>query len=101
MAASARPLIETRYEQMFPTLEPAEIDRLRRGGHDVKKLHAAYAKALAHTGQPTVILAKTMKGFGLGSIGQGRMTTHQHKKLDIDQLKAFRDRFRLRALPVG
>jgi pyruvate dehydrogenase E1 component len=72
-----------------------EIDRLRRGGHDVRKLHAAYDRALKHTGQPTVILAKTMKGFGLGSIGQGRMTTHQQKKLDIDTLKAFRDRFRL------
>ena len=72
-----------------------DIDRLRRGGHDVRKLHAAYAKALQHTGQPTVILAKTMKGFGMGSVGQGRMTTHQQKKLDVDQLKAFRDRFRL------
>jgi pyruvate dehydrogenase E1 component len=72
-----------------------EIDRLRRGGHDVRKLHAAYAKALAHRGQPTVILAKTMKGFGMGAAGQGRMTTHQQKKLELDDLKAFRDRFRL------
>ncbi|MEX3815988.1 alpha-ketoglutarate dehydrogenase [Paraburkholderia sp. BR13439] len=72
-----------------------DIDRLRRGGHDVRKLYAAYDKALKHGGQPTVILAKTMKGFGMGSIGQGRMTTHQQKKLDIEQLKAFRDRFRL------
>ncbi|MCT7306429.1 alpha-ketoglutarate dehydrogenase [Ralstonia wenshanensis] len=72
-----------------------DIDRLRRGGHDVRKLHAAYTRALQHTGQPTVILAKTMKGFGMGSVGQGRMTTHQQKKLDVDQLKAFRDRFRL------
>ncbi|MFD1557475.1 alpha-ketoglutarate dehydrogenase [Paraburkholderia silviterrae] len=72
-----------------------DIDRLRRGGHDVRKLHAAYDRALKHRGQPTVILAKTMKGFGMGSIGQGRMTTHQQKKLDVEQLKAFRDRFRL------
>ncbi|MDR5801665.1 alpha-ketoglutarate dehydrogenase [Caballeronia sp. LZ001] len=72
-----------------------DIDRLRRGGHDVRKLHAAYAKALAHKGQPTVILAKTMKGFGMGTVGQGRMTTHQQKKLDLEELKAFRDRFRL------
>ena len=72
-----------------------EIDRLRRGGHDVRKLYAAYAKALAHRGQPTVILAKTMKGFGMGAAGQGRMTTHQQKKLGIDDLKAFRDRFGL------
>jgi pyruvate dehydrogenase E1 component len=76
-------------------LSDEEIDRLRRGGHDVRKLHAAYAKALAHRGQPTVILAKTMKGFGMGTSGQGRMTTHQQKKLDFDDLKAFRDRFRL------
>ncbi|WP_250490469.1 alpha-ketoglutarate dehydrogenase [Caballeronia sp. INML2] len=72
-----------------------DIDRLRRGGHDVRKLHAAYAKALSHKGQPTVILAKTMKGFGMGTVGQGRMTTHQQKKLDLDDLKQFRDRFRL------
>ncbi|NML35389.1 alpha-ketoglutarate dehydrogenase [Paraburkholderia antibiotica] len=76
-------------------LSDDDIDRLRRGGHDVRKLHAAYAKALAHRGQPTVILAKTMKGFGMGTAGQGRMTTHQQKKLDFDDLKAFRDRFRL------
>ncbi|MEC5407327.1 alpha-ketoglutarate dehydrogenase [Paraburkholderia sp. MPAMCS5] len=76
-------------------LSDEDIDRLRRGGHDVRKLHAAYAKALAHRGQPTVILAKTMKGFGMGTAGQGRMTTHQQKKLDFDDLKAFRDRFRL------
>ncbi|AUT59914.1 alpha-ketoglutarate dehydrogenase [Paraburkholderia terrae] len=72
-----------------------DIDRLRRGGHDVRKLHAAYDRALKHSGQPTVILAKTMKGFGMGAIGQGRMTTHQQKKLDVEQLKAFRNRFRL------
>jgi pyruvate dehydrogenase E1 component len=76
-------------------LSDEDIDRLRRGGHDVKKLHAAYAKALSHKGQPTVILAKTMKGYGMGTVGQGRMTTHQQKKLDLDDLKAFRDRFRL------
>jgi pyruvate dehydrogenase E1 component len=76
-------------------LSDDDIDRLRRGGHDVRKLHAAYARALAHKGQPTVILAKTMKGFGMGTGGQGRMTTHQQKKLDFDDLKLFRDRFRL------
>ncbi|MFC0397022.1 alpha-ketoglutarate dehydrogenase [Paraburkholderia rhizosphaerae] len=72
-----------------------DIDRLRRGGHDARKLYAAYAQARQHRGQPTVILAKTMKGFGMGAAGQGRMTTHQQKKLDVDELKAFRDRFRL------
>jgi pyruvate dehydrogenase E1 component len=76
-------------------LTDGEIDRLRRGGHDVRKLYAAYARALAHRGQPTVILAKTMKGFGMGTAGQGRMTTHQQKKLEFADLKAFRDRFRL------
>ncbi|RDU97762.1 alpha-ketoglutarate dehydrogenase [Trinickia dinghuensis] len=76
-------------------LTDEEIDCLRRGGHDARKLHAAYARALAHKGQPTVILAKTMKGFGMGTAGQGRMTTHQQKKLEVDDLKAFRDRFRL------
>jgi pyruvate dehydrogenase E1 component len=72
-----------------------DIDRLRRGGHDARKLFAAYAQARRHRGQPTVILAKTMKGFGMGAAGQGRMTTHQQKKLGVDELKAFRDRFRL------
>ncbi|AKJ68696.1 pyruvate dehydrogenase [Pandoraea thiooxydans] len=76
-------------------LSDEDIDRLRRGGHDARKLYAAYAQALSHRGQPTVILAKTMKGFGMGVTGQGRMTTHQQKKLGFDDLKAFRDRFRL------
>ncbi|WP_175995489.1 alpha-ketoglutarate dehydrogenase [Burkholderia stabilis] len=82
-------------EALAAQLTDAEIDRLRRGGHDARKLHAAYARALAHRGQPTVILAKTMKGYGMGAAGQGRMTTHQQKKLEVDDLKAFRDRFRL------
>ncbi|HDR9872840.1 TPA: alpha-ketoglutarate dehydrogenase [Burkholderia cenocepacia] len=76
-------------------LSDNDIGQLRRGGHDVRKLHAAYDRAKKHSGQPTVILAKTMKGYGMGSVGQGRMTTHQQKKLDVEDLKAFRDRFRL------
>ncbi|QCU32401.1 alpha-ketoglutarate dehydrogenase [Burkholderia pseudomallei] len=76
-------------------LRDEDIDRLRRGGHDARKLYAAYDRAVRHEGRPTVILAKTMKGFGLGAIGQGRMTTHQQKKLDVEHLLAFRDRFRL------
>jgi pyruvate dehydrogenase E1 component len=75
-----------------------QIDRLTRGGHDPVKLHAAYDAAAHHNGQPTVILAHTKKGFGMGSAGQGRMTTHQHKKLDADALREFRDRF---ALPLS
>ena len=81
--------------RLVADLSDGDIDRLKRGGHDARKLHAAYAAAIAHKGQPTVILAKTIKGFGMGSAGQGRMTTHQHKKLDVDELKAFRDRFGL------
>jgi len=81
--------------QLAAHLSDADIDKLRRGGHDVKKLHAAYAAARAHKGQPTVILAKTMKGYGLGALGQGRMTTHQHKKLEAADLLAFRDRFQV------
>ncbi|MBI2800483.1 MAG: alpha-ketoglutarate dehydrogenase [Gammaproteobacteria bacterium] len=73
----------------------AEIDSLKRGGHDLRKLHAAFAAAKAHKARPTVILAKTKKGYGMGSAGESRMTAHQSKKLDVDGLKAFRDRFRL------
>ncbi len=74
-----------------------QIDRLTRGGHDPVKLYAAYHAAAHHVGQPTVILAHTKKGFGMGRAGQGRMTTHQQKKLDADALREFRDRF---ALPL-
>ncbi|MEO6852944.1 MAG: alpha-ketoglutarate dehydrogenase [Rhodoferax sp.] len=76
-------------------LTDEQIDQLRRGGHDPVKIHAAFAKAAQHRGQPTVVLAKTMKGYGMGSVGQGRMTTHQQKKLDRDDLMAFRERFQL------
>jgi len=73
----------------------AQIDRLKRGGHDLVKIHAAYAAAAAHKGQPTVILAHTKKGYGMGSAAQGKMTTHSHKKMgDVDLLE-FRDRFSL------
>ena len=70
-------------------LSLAEIDALKRGGHDLRKLHAAYAAALAHNGEPTVILAKTKKGYGMGAAGQSRMTSHQQKKLDVDALRRF------------
>jgi len=72
-----------------------QIDRLKRGGHDLVKIHAAYAAAVAHRGQPTVILAHTKKGYGMGSAGQGKMTTHSQKKLDGDELIEFRNRFNL------
>ncbi|AMP00188.1 putative 2-oxoacid dehydrogenase subunit E1 [Collimonas arenae] len=77
------------------TLTDDEIDRLHRGGHDMKKIHAAYLSAANHRGQPTVILAQTKKGFGMGAAGQGKMATHQQKKLDAGTLIEFRDRFRL------
>jgi len=73
----------------------AEIDALKRGGHDLRKLYAAFAAASAHRGQPTVILAKTKKGYGMGRAGESRMTAHQEKKLDVDALLEFRDRFDL------
>lgn len=79
-------------------LDDDAIDRLRRGGHDMVKIYAAYHRAVRHRGQPTVILAQTKKGFGMGEAGQGRMTTHQQKKLDDQALLAFRDRF---ALPLS
>ncbi|VTU40040.1 alpha-ketoglutarate dehydrogenase [Variovorax sp. PBL-E5] len=71
-----------------------QIDRLKRGGHDLVKIHAAYAAAAAHRGQPTVILAHTKKGYGMGA-GQGRMTTHSHKKFESADLIGFRNRFDL------
>jgi len=75
-----------------------DIDRLHRGGHDPVKIFAAYHTAAQHRGQPTVILAQTKKGYGMGHWGQGKMTTHGQKKLDVEALRAFRDRF---ALPLS
>ncbi len=72
-----------------------QIDRLKRGGHDLVKIHAAYAAAAAHPGQPTVVLAQTKKGYGMGSAGQGKMTTHSQKKFDETDLIEFRNRFNL------
>ncbi len=80
---------------MVANMSDEEIWRLNRGGHDPKKVNAAYAAAMAHKGQPTVILAKTVKGFGLGKAGEGQMVTHQAKKLDDEALRAFRDRFNI------
>jgi pyruvate dehydrogenase E1 component len=79
-------------------LSEAEVDALRRGGHDPRKLHAAFAAALAQRGRPTVILAKTKKGYGMGGAGESRMTAHSTKQLDASARLAFRDRF---GLPLG
>ena len=86
---------DPRLARLVAHMSDAEIDALKRGGHDLRKLHAAFAAAKAHKGRPTVILAKTKKGYGMGSAGESRMTAHQSKKLDVDGLKAFRDRFGL------
>jgi pyruvate dehydrogenase E1 component len=75
-----------------------EIWALRRGGHDPIKVHAAYAAAQKHTGQPTVILAKTVKGYGMGEAGEGQNITHQQKKMGLEALRKFRDRF---SIPVS
>ncbi|MGA0571308.1 alpha-ketoglutarate dehydrogenase [Variovorax sp. VNK109] len=81
--------------QLAQGMTDEQIDRLKRGGHDLVKIHAAYAAAAAHRGQPTVILAHTKKGYGMGQAGQGRMTTHSQKKLDESALLEFRNRFNL------
>ncbi len=76
-------------------MSDAQIDNLRRGGHDLHKLHAAFEAARNHQGAPTVILAKTKKGFGMGGAGESRMTAHQAKKLNVEALLEYRDRFNL------
>jgi pyruvate dehydrogenase E1 component len=80
---------------LVANLSDEEIFRLNRGGHDVQKVWNAYAAAVAHNGRPTVILAKTVKGFGMGKAGEGQNIAHQQKKLDDAALKAFRDRFNI------
>src|SRR5437870_8027974 len=78
---------------MVEHLSDEQIDHLRRGGHDPEKVYAAFRAAVEHTGQPTVILAKTIKGYGLGEAGEGRNITHQQKKMNEQELRDFRDRF--------
>ena len=80
-------------KEMVAAMSDADIWRLNRGGHDPHKVYAAYAAASKHVGQPTVILAKTVKGYGMGAAGEAQNPTHQQKGLDVDSLKAFRDRF--------
>lgn len=89
--------LDPELQALVSHMTPEEIDGLRRGGHDLRKLHAAFAAAAAHKDRPTVILAKTKKGYGMGQAGESRNTSHQQKKLDVEALKAFRDRF---ALPL-
>jgi pyruvate dehydrogenase E1 component len=80
---------------MVADMSDEDIWRLNRGGHDPHKVYAAYAEAVEYTGRPTVILAKTVKGYGMGEAGEGQNITHSQKKMGEDALKAFRDRFNI------
>ncbi|MDO9090215.1 MAG: pyruvate dehydrogenase (acetyl-transferring), homodimeric type [Burkholderiaceae bacterium] len=81
--------------EMVAKMSDDDIWRLQRGGHDPQKVYAAYHAAVHHKGQPTVLLIKTVKGFGMGKSGEGRNTAHQTKKLTDDDIRAFRDRFNI------
>ncbi|MGC4060278.1 MAG: pyruvate dehydrogenase (acetyl-transferring), homodimeric type [Aquabacterium sp.] len=81
--------------EMVARLSDDDIWRLNRGGHDPQKVYAAYHAAANHTGQPTVLLIKTVKGFGMGKSGEGKNTAHQTKKLTDEDIRAFRDRFNI------
>ena len=80
---------------MVANMSDEDVWRLNRGGHDPAKVYAAYDAATRHQGGPTIILAKTVKGFGMGAAGEGQNTAHQQKKMDVDALKKFRDRFNI------
>jgi len=82
-------------EAMVANMSDEDIWRLNRGGHDPIKVHAAYAAAMKQNGQPTVILAKTVKGYGMGEAGEGQNITHSQKKMGEESLRAFRDRFNI------
>ncbi len=84
---------DPRLLQIVAPLSDDQLRKLRRGGHDPEKVYAAYRAAVDHTGSPTVILAKTIKGYGLGESGEGKNITHQQKKLNEDELREFRSRF--------
>ncbi|MBT8381597.1 MAG: pyruvate dehydrogenase (acetyl-transferring), homodimeric type [Ignavibacteria bacterium] len=80
-------------KEMVSDMTDDQLRKMRRGGHDPQKVYAAYNAAVNHTGSPTVILAKTIKGYGLGESGEGKNITHQQKKLNEDEMKEFRARF--------
>ncbi len=81
--------------EMVADMSDSDLWRLKRGGHDPQKVYAAFAAAHAHRGQPTVILAKTIKGYGMGEAGEGQNITHQQKKIGEEALRHFRDRFNI------
>ena len=89
---------DPRLLEMVKHLADEQIQKLRRGGHDPEKVYAAYRGAVEHRDGPTVILAKTIKGYGLGESGEGKNITHQQKKLNEDELRAFRSRF---SIPIS
>jgi pyruvate dehydrogenase E1 component len=84
---------DPRLLKMVENYSDEQLARMRLGGHDPLKVHAAYKAAIEHRGQPTVILAKTIKGYGLGESGEGKNITHQQKKLNEDEMRMFRSRF--------
>jgi pyruvate dehydrogenase E1 component len=86
---------DPRTAQLVADMSDDQIWSLKRGGHDYNKIYAAYKAATSHKGQPTVIIAKTIKGYGLGKSFEGRNATHQMKKLKLDDLKQFRDEMRV------
>ena len=85
--------VDPRLNEMVSHLSDEKLKKLKRGGHDPEKVYTAYAAAMQCHGKPTVIIAKTIKGYGLGEVGEGRNVTHQQKKLNEDELRAFRSRF--------
>ena len=84
---------DPRLLKLFEDISDEQLPKLRLGGHDPRKVYAAYKAAAEHTGSPTVILARTIKGYGLGESGEGRNITHQQKKLNEEELRRFRTRF--------
>ncbi len=90
--------VDPRLLELVEHFSDEELERMLRGGHDPEKIHAAYRAAVSNKGSPTVILAKTVKGYGLGEAGEGKNITHQQKKLNEEELKAFRSRF---AIPLS
>ena len=89
---------DARLARLIEDISDEQIEKLRRGGHDPEKVYTAFKTAFENTGSPTVILAQTVKGYGLGEAGEGKNITHQQKKLNEEELKAFRSRF---AIPVS
>ncbi len=85
-------------EELVSTMTDDQLEKMKRGGHDPEKVYAAMKSAVEHTGSPTVILAKTVKGYGLGESGEGKNITHQQKKLNEEEMREFRSRF---AIPLS